>query len=332
MNAIVESRQKWLGGSDIPALLGIAPKTWKRNSPLSLWYDKQTPRVENPRERDNPLFRRGKRWESVVAEMLVEELKEQGHTVKILDSNHRYVDPVHPFFRAEIDYEVELDGEPDPWNVEIKTCSVFKSHEWGESETDGAPDYVIAQLLWGLGVTQRRRGIIAPLFGADTLRVFPFDNADQEVIGLLRAKGLKFWTEHVVPGVPPDPLFLADMGLLFPNEGTDPPLVADDELTGQVLRLRALQREIKAREAEYEALEFNIKRAMGPHHEIVLGDTSAVTWKTRKHSWLDQWGLKQAHPKIHREFMRTKPARVFTVKSFKWNGRGEENEYGESEG
>lgn len=38
-------RSKFLGGSDIAAVLGISP--WK--SPVDLWRDKTTPRVEGAR-------------------------------------------------------------------------------------------------------------------------------------------------------------------------------------------------------------------------------------------------------------------------------------------
>ena len=38
-----EKRRKYIGGSDIGALLGIAPESWSRNTPLALYLDKTTP-------------------------------------------------------------------------------------------------------------------------------------------------------------------------------------------------------------------------------------------------------------------------------------------------
>lgn len=326
MNAAVEnlepeSRNKWLGGSDIPALLGIAPQTWRRNSPTSLYYDKITPRL--PEKDKHGLFKRGKRWESVACEMLVEELEAKGHKVEVVRGNYRYVDKEHSFFRAEVDFEVRLDGAKDITNVEIKTVMPWKEREWGASETDDAPDYTIAQLAWGLGVTRRSRGIVAALFGADKLKVFPVE-IDADLIAAIRAKGLSFWNEHVLKRVPPGPLFLSDMGLLYPQESTDPALVADENLTATVLRLRAIDREIKARTAEKEALEFEVKRVMGAFPEITVGGKSAITWKQRKHSWLDQSRLKEEQPAIHKAFMRSESSRVFMLKPFAWDGGDEE--------
>lgn len=314
--AFREERRKYLGGSDIPALLGIAPPTWRRNSPVALYYDKITPPSTEERA-STGVKRRGKRWESVVGEMLVEELEAKGHKVEIVKGNERYTDPEYDFFKSEVDFEIRLDGEAEITNVEIKTVHPFKARDWGESETDDAPDYTLAQLAWGLGVTGRKRGIVAPLFGADKLRVFPVA-ADLELIGALRNRALVFWLDHVQKRVPPGPLFLSDMGLLYPQESTGPALVADEDLTAKLLRMRACDREIKARTAEFEALEFEVKRVMAAAEEILIGDKSAVTWKGRKWTALDQGALKEAHPKIHKEFMRTSTTRAFTLKPFAW--------------
>lgn len=315
----LEARRKYLGGSDIPALLGIAPATWRRNSPVALYYDKIEPPVEdsgNRREKS-----RGKKWEAVVGEMLLEELTARGYDAKMIRGNHRYRDPKVPYFAAEIDFELEIDGSPDPVNVEIKTVHPFKSREWGESDTDGAPDYVVAQLLWGLGVTDRRHGIIAPLFGADDLRVFPVER-DESTLAGIRERAQHFWLEHVEKRIPPPPIYLEDMPRLFAtDDGTG--LVADTELTGKILRLRAIDAEIRARDCERQALEFDVKRAMGSAAELSVLDErgdrkTAVTWKMRPYTFLDETALKAEHPKIARKFTRKGGSRVFTVKQFAW--------------
>ncbi|MEI7752669.1 MAG: hypothetical protein WCJ71_11360 [Candidatus Omnitrophota bacterium] len=79
------------------------------------------------------IFDRGHRWEEIVVEMLVDELEEQGHDVKILARNQRYADPDYPFLRAEIDVELLIDGEEV--NGEAKTVSPFAAKAWGEVGT-----------------------------------------------------------------------------------------------------------------------------------------------------------------------------------------------------
>lgn len=301
-------RQKFLGGADIAAVLGVSP--WR--TPVDLWADKRTPATGAPRKR---VFVRGERWESVVAEMLTLALEEEGHTIEIVGRNRRFIDAEHSMFAAEIDYEIRLDGEGDVTNVEIKTVHPFKAHEWGESGSDALPIWYTAQAMWGLGVAPgaRQRCIVAPLFGADELRTFEVLR-DEETIGALRARALAFWTEHVLADVPPDPTVLEDLSKLFPREGARPALIADSHLEELILRLRAVKAELKAREAEGEQIEFELKRAMADCAEILVDGKAAVTWKSRPRTWLDQGALKEAHPAIHREFTRKGESRVFTVK------------------
>lgn len=308
-------RTKFIGGSDIAALLNCAPPTWERNTPVALWKDKSTPRAE---EATTGVKRRGKRWEGVVAEMLVDELERAGHKVEVLGANKRYTDPDVPYFACEIDFEVRLDDEQEITNVELKTVHPFKAREWGESGTDEAPVWYAAQGAWGLGVTRRRRCLIAPLFGADEIKVFPM-LAVPSTIEAIRARAKVFWEEHVLTGIPPEALQLSDLDLIFPSETPELSIVADDELTAYLLRLRAIDREINARQAEYDALEFAVKRRMQDATEIILSaGNTAATWKGRKHSHLDQGALNAAHPKIVKEFTKKGITRVFTLKSFAW--------------
>ncbi len=308
----VADRTKFIGGSDIAAVLNISP--WR--SRVALWEEKRKPRADAP---GRPWLSRGKRWEAVVAEMLTAELERQGHKVEIVSSNVRYIDPNFPMFACEIDFEIRLDGEEEITNVELKTVHPFKLKEWGDSGTDSAPIWYVAQAMWGLGITGRKRCLIAALFGADELKVFPVDR-DDDTINAMRERAAKFWGEHVLPGVPPKPVLLSDMDILHPTESEATPLLADDELTEKVLRLRAIDKEIKARTAEYESLEFELKRVMGATPELVVGEASAITWKVRPHTYLDQAALKEAHPKLVKDFTRKGESRVFTLKQFGWKG------------
>lgn len=311
MNAILRGgidRSKFLGGSDIAAILGVSP--WR--TIVDLWADKVEPPTGEPRKR---VFRRGERWESVVAEMLTLSLREQGHEVEIVGRNRRFIDAERSMFAAEIDYELRLDGESDVTNVEIKTVHPFKSHEWSESGSDELPIWYTAQAMWGLGVApdRRQRCIVAPLFGADELRTFEVAR-DDETIAALRSRALSFWTDHVLARVPPEPVVVEDLDRLFPKCRVGPALLADANLEDLVLRLRAIRAEIKARESEGEQIEFQVKRAMADCAELLIDGKVAVTWKNRARTWLDQGALKEVHPDIHREFTRKGETRVFIVK------------------
>lgn len=309
-------RSKLIGGSDIAVILGISP--WRTR--VDLWADKTTPRIEQSATM-KPQLRRGIRWESVVAEMLVESLQANGHDVEIVRANCRYRDPEHSIFAAEIDYELRLDGSNDITNCELKTVHPFKISEWGESGGDDLPVHYLAQAMWGLGVTGRSNGMVAALFGADELRTYNVA-ADTATINGMRTMALQFWNDHVLAGVPPEPTKLADMQKLFPNETPDgPPLLADAEATRKVLRLRACKDAINACEAESDALEFELKLIMGTASELILANgKSPIEWKTRSGHFLDETALKTLHPKISKEFQREWKKRVFRCKPFDVKG------------
>jgi hypothetical protein len=126
----------------------------------------------------------------------------------------------------------------------------------------------------------------------------------------------------VVAGIPPEPTNLRDIEALFPRETADgAPLLAGDDLALVVLRLRACKDAIAANESLAEALEYEVKRAMQGCSELVLPNgKSAIDWKTRDGSYLNQSALKEAHPAIVKAFTEKRPSRVFRVKAFDTKG------------
>ena len=199
-------RSKWIGGSDISAILGISPY----RTAVDLWLDKIQPRGEDG---GNAVAkRRGTRLEPYIVDMIRED-----HGITIVRRNERYVDRQVPYFAAEIDAEAET-GE----NIEIKTVHPFKAKEWGDEDSDQLPVHYAAQALWGLGVTGRNSTLVFALIG-DDLRRYQV-HRDQETIEAMRFRAEQFWTDYVLPQVRPPFDFqhdatLATLRKLYP--GTD---------------------------------------------------------------------------------------------------------------
>lgn len=307
-------RQKYIGGSDVAAVLGISP--WR--TPLDLFNDKIKPRKLGPVKK---VFSRGIRWESVVAEMLTEALVEQGHKVEVIGTNRRFKDDEHPFMAAEIDYEIRLDDDEEITNVELKTVHPFKMREWGETGSDQLPIHYTAQVMHGLGVTRRRKGMLAALFGADELRTYPVDG-DEATIAGIRRMVVNFWQNHVMQGIAPPPTNLADLAKLFPTDVDGrPPLLADNELTMLAMRAREIGAQTKALEAEYERIEFQLKLALKDCGELILPNgKTAFTWKTMSGNTVDQERLKKDHPKLFKEYQKPWESRPLVRKAFSIEG------------
>jgi predicted phage-related endonuclease len=313
--AFREERRKYLGGSDIAALLGIAPPTWRRNTPLALYFDKIEPPSADTQGRK--FKSRGKRWEGVVGEMLVEKLEEQGHKVEIVATNRRYKDPEFDFFACEIDWELRLDNEPELTNVELKTVHPFKAAEWGEEGTDASPVWYTAQGQWGWGITNRisprRRVIIAVLFGADELGVYPVEQAP-DLVADIRETARKFWIENVIARVPPPPGGLVDLARLFPNDwGRMVELADNEKFVDAIFELRAADIDFDNAKARWEAAEAAAKEIMGDAAIATIGGNKACSWKNQKDSRLDVTRLKIERPDIYNEFLREKEIRKFLL-------------------
>lgn len=181
-------RTKFLGGSDVAAILGVSP--WRNR--VDLWADKITPRVEDTT--NVAAKRRGHRLEPYILDMIREE-----HGLEIIRANERYIDVAIPFLAAEIDAEYS-DGD-QAQNIEIKTVHPFKAKEWGDIGTDSLPLHYIAQVQHGLGVTGRDICKVFALIG-DELKPYTVTR-DDELIRVMREQCVEFWNRYVVPKMQP---------------------------------------------------------------------------------------------------------------------------------
>ncbi len=319
-----EERRKFIGGSDVAAVMGLS----KWTTPLELWEKKTgrlqpTGNIDPARER---ILNRGKRWEQPALEMLVDELESRGHTVEIVGRSNRYIDAALDFLACEIDAEIRLDGELA--NVEIKTVHPFAAGEWGEMDTDEVPIYYATQAMHGLGILGRRLCVVGCLIGADVLIPY-FVTRDDETIEAMRVKCRDFWHKHVLADVPPDPVNYDDMLRLFARSNGRPAHV--DEETAQALQdLDALRARVRTYEADEESLKFKvadgIRKAWGLTPESEPPDDNAViffngleigSWKRQSRESIDTKALKALHPQIAEEVTRTTETRILRAKRIK---------------
>lgn len=273
-----EDRRGCLGGSDIASIFGVSQ--WK--SAYDLWEEKTAPEFIQPEiePKREKLFKRGKRLEPWVVEMLEDE-----RGIFVQKRNQVHYDMEFPWMRAEIDFEyLDDDGM---CTGDVKTVSPFAAGEWGQEGTDEIPLGYCLQFHWGMMVTGYPKCLVAVLIGADDLRVYEVKR-DDDLIGAMREKAVQFWTNHVVAKVPPPAVTVGDVHKVLFKYGGFP--VAWDEELGESLRKL---REIKASEKEIKVLkdeqELAIKRAL-----LVKAEAAGLTDTPKKFVINDPTGKRTA--------------------------------------
>ena len=310
MNAPEMNRVGFIGGSDVPAILGVSP--WK--TPHELWLQKtgRAAREEVTPEQQKR-FDRGHRLEPVVLQMLVDRLQDEGHEVEVIATNKRYQDAASPFMSCEIDFELMLDGEHV--NGDCKTVHPFAAKKWGEEGTDEVPIDYAAQFMHGLGITGRRRCIIATLIGMDDLLIY-FVERDEETIDGIRGRVIEFWNECIVADKAPDPIDFDDCKAIYAksNGGS---IEATAEIRDAVFTLSDVKAKIKSLEASEEELSYRITAFMQPNAILTFGGNQIASWKNQDDTRVDQKLLKEDAPEVYEKYSRTKEIRVLRLKKLK---------------
>jgi len=308
-------RTTYLGGSDVAAILGVAPPNWNK-TPFMLYQQKTGAFTEELTPAKRRILARGARWEPIVLEMAVDELTDRGHDVEVVAVNQRYQDPELPFLAAEIDAELIVDGEPV--NGEMKTASYFAAGDWGDYDSNEVPIYYLAQVMHGLMIQPRRRTLVAAVTGFDDRPMIRWVERDDETIAAIREREIEFW-ERLQRGEPPDPDTPADVKWCYPRD-LRASIQADDALIDAHRRLKAAKASAKALEADIELLVTQIKARMGDA-AMLLGPNGKpiATWKTNKDGQKTDWQAVATELAAPRELIakhtKTTPgARPFLIK------------------
>lgn len=249
-------RQQGIGGSDVPAILGLSPY----KSRLTLWLEK---RGEIDPAPVGAAAERGVILEDAVATMYS---RQTGRRLR--QSHGMYVRRDAPWMYASLD---RLTVGADQRIVEVKTSA---SPAWS---LHPVPPDVVAQVRWQMIVTGLRTVDVAALLGGLVFRVETVE-ADDAVHDEIVAEVSAFW-QSVQDGVQPAPSHL-DTSLLGSVYRGDP----DETIYGTESDAALLRRYLEARAAAASAdrevadVEVQIKDAMRSATRLDA-DGIIATWR-----------------------------------------------------
>lgn len=172
-------------------------------------------------------------------------------------------------------------------------------------------DYA-AQFMHGLGITKRRRCIVATLIGMDDLLIY-FVDRDEETISGIRGRVVEFWNECVLADAAPDPINFDDCLAIYAksNGGS---IEATSEVRDAVFTLMDVKARLKSLKESEEELSYPITAFMQPNAVLTSGGNPIATWKNQDDTRVDQKMLKEEAPDVYARFSRTKEIRVLRLK------------------
>ncbi len=287
-------RRTGIGGSDVSAILGLDT----HGGALRVWQDK----VGIPRETDSRLersARRGHRLEGLTAEFFSEE---SGLLILDAPGTLQHVD--HPHWLANPDRITLWPDDVQAADPGILEC---KSRTWRSARAEGwrgdeAPDGPALQAHWYLTVTGYQHAHVAGLI--DDELVWWQLQRDDELCQMLAEAVDRFWTDHVLPGVPP----VAD-GSQATAELLARLWTAREEATVEVDPVEAMllnqrRRELKERQASLETdlteVENRMRQLAGDAEVATVGGKPVFTW--RQNGQFAHRRFRQAEPELAAEY------------------------------
>jgi len=284
-------RTKYIGGSDIGAILGLS----KYRTPLEVWLEKTGKEVAS---KDSLPMRFGSFAEEFVAREYARATNAQlAHDQSI------HIHPEHFYMCAHIDRFILGAERALPTKIlECKTANAFAKSDWGQVGSDEVPMSYLAQCAWYMAITGIEQTDLAVLFGNHEFRIYEIMR-DQDLEKLVIQKAYDFWHEYVLKDIAPPVSSVSDCQLLFSQGKSDKRVEADMAMYESTKQLQFLNAQIAQREEEASNIKQCLMSAMGHAESLYYQGQLLATWKAPKTSYrLDAKRMEQEHPDLFENY------------------------------
>jgi len=292
------ARKSGLGASDTAAILGLN----NYRTALDVWLEKTAPAAPADDELSEATA-----WGHILeAPVARRTVKKHPHLGKLVPTPGLLAHPRHPWMLATVDYGLAARGGRDNPVVallEVKTTSV---HNYRRNWLEGVPPAGIqVQVQQQMAVTGMEECWVTCGVGGDAgpMRLAePFRVARSErVIDQLVQYAGKWWADHIVAGVRPEPVFAdaAKLASLYPADESLDALTLTPDLEDHLAKYLDAKR--RAREAKDEAdrASYAMRLAMGSRTAIADLDGEVVArCKTQVRRTLDKKALAADRPDV----------------------------------
>lgn len=319
----MEDRTKYIGGSDVGAILGVNP--WR--TPLDVFYEKTgLKEIENV---ENEYMYWGKKLEPLIIdrfidlynEMFPEKINSQIEKCPSIKFHSKY-----NFLAAHIDaiiYEKDLQTTRNIFRantiLECKTSGNFVKNQWGEEFSDEIPIYYKMQVAHYLNIYDIPLAYIAVLFGGNELKIYEY-HRNIEFEKEIEKKLVDFWENNVLKLEPPMPVFVDEAKKLYKSANKDSVIVADNEILDTYYHILDIGKKVSELEQEKDSEKLKLMKFMKSAETLIdnSGD-KLVTWKNKKSNRFQTTEFKTSYPDVYSEFLKESTTRTFSIKGVKDN-------------
>jgi putative phage-type endonuclease len=260
-----QERQKIIGGSEIPAILGLHPF----RSRYAVWLDKTG---KAPPLQENKYMRAGKLLEPVIVKLWQQET---GHIMQEDSADNTiYYHPQYSFIGGTPDRLYRTaSGEQGVLECKNTRLVIDPTH---------FPIYWWAQLQYYLGLTHSSIGEVAWFYqGVDLFRMlFEFS---PEFYDLAVNAAQDFWENHVLKDIPPQ-AYGNDLNHFFAIPIVGKSLQALPDTLSLVNQIKTIRQELEILEIQQQTLLNQLKMIMQDSEYLLHDKTIVATWKINKSS------------------------------------------------
>ncbi len=262
----IKERQGFLGGSDMPIIMGLS----SYKTPYMLFLEKKGLIDTNVEEETEQQY-----WGKML-EPVVKSHFEKNNNVIVDDCNAVH-HPKFSFIRGN------LDGFIKSLNAvwEGKCSSAFMRHVWGDEGTDAIPMEYLVQIATYCSIKNADIAFLSVLIGGNQYREFIYErNLDLESIILEHAT--KFW-DCVQNNIEPEAINLSDIKTKYKKSNPENTVEYDTYIAEQISALSEIKEAMKELEKAEEEAKFHIMGFMKDSECLVdANNRPVVTWKPNR--------------------------------------------------
>lgn len=298
----MEDRKKYIGGSDVGAIMGVNP--WR--TPLDVFFEKTGMR-EIEEIKNEYVY-----WGKKIEPLIIQKFIEKTNLSCFEEISIRYHDK-YTYLAAHVDGLIGDHKQNCSAILECKTTSFFKKKEWGEEGTDKIPLYYKMQVAHYCNIYDLPKCYIAVLFGGNDFRIYEY-NRDLKFEKDIENKLVDFWENHVLTMEPPILIKIEEANELYSTSTKDSFKVADNDILNDYYEMIEIQQKISALENEYDSYKLKMMNFLKDAETLIENNGNKLCrWKTQKSNRFITNEFKSVYPDIYNKYLKTSVSRRFTL-------------------